>query len=128
MQRWNRASSARPPKYPFLTDYKRVWELDLDVDAYWELRDYLRKFDPRHEHEEALFTKLGYIDVQHLCPRIRGEVLMGVGLLDQICPPSPQFAAYNKIRAKKSLAIYPDFGHEPMPGHADTIFQFMAGL
>jgi cephalosporin-C deacetylase len=55
-------------------------------------------------------------------------VLMAVSLRDEVCPPSTQFAAYNKIVAPKSLAIYPDFGHEGLPGHSDTIFQFMMGL
>jgi cephalosporin-C deacetylase len=116
------------PIFPFLCDYKRVWELDLDVNAYAELRDYFRWFDPLHQQEDAIFERLGYVDVQHLCPRIRGEVLMAVGLMDEICAPSTQFAAYNKIVAPKSLAIYPDFGHEALPGHSDAIFQFMMGL
>lgn len=114
--------------YPFLCDYKRTWEMDLAKDAYLELQEYFRKFDPLHEREEAVFLKLGYIDVQHLCPRIRGEVLMGMGLMDTVCPPSTQFAAYNKIKAKKTLTIYPDFRHELPPGHADRVFQFLAGL
>jgi cephalosporin-C deacetylase len=116
------------PVFPFLCDYKRVWELDLDVDAYAELRDYFRWFDPLHKREDAVFEKLGYVDVQHLCPRIRGEVFMAVGLMDQICPPSTQFAAYNRIVASKSLAIYPDYGHEELRGHSDAVFQFMMGL
>ncbi len=116
------------PIYPFLCDYQRFWELDLDTAAYSELKDYFRRFDPRHERENELFTKLGYIDVQYLAPRIKGEVLMAAGLMDKICPPSTQFAAYNKIEAKKSLAIYPDFGHENLPGHSDTIFEFMQQL
>jgi cephalosporin-C deacetylase len=116
------------PVFPFLCDYKRVWELDLDVDAYAELRDYFRWFDPLHQQEDAIFRKLGYLDVQHLCPRIRGQVLMAVGLMDEICPPSTQFAAYNKIAAPKSMAIYPDFGHEDLPRHPDAVFQFMMGL
>ena len=116
------------PVFPFLSDYKRVWELDLAKDAYSELQGYFRRFDPRHRREEELFTQLGYIDVQHLAPRIEAEVLLGVGLMDTVCPPSTQFAAYNKIRSTKSSAIYPDFGHEALPGHDDVIFQFMAGL
>ncbi len=116
------------PVYPFLCDYWRVWDIDQAKDAYAELQDYFRRFDPRHVREEAVFTKLGYVDAQHLAPRIRGEVLMGVGLMDTICPPSTQFAAYNKITAPKSLAIYPDFGHETLPGLSDTIFEFMSGL
>jgi len=116
------------PMFPFLCDYKRVWEIDLAKDAYAELREYFRKFDPRHEREGEVFTKLGYIDVQFLCPRIRGEVLMAVGLMDEICPPSSQFAAYNKITAPKSLSVYPDFAHEDLPGHQDRTFQFLSQL
>jgi cephalosporin-C deacetylase len=116
------------PVYPFLSDYQRVWEIDQAVDAYQELHDWFRRFDPRHEREQEIFIQLGYIDVQYLAPRIRGEVLMGVGLMDTICPPSTQFAAYNKISAPKTLAIYPDYGHENLPDINDKIFQFMLGL
>ncbi len=116
------------PIFPFLCDYQRVWEIDLAEDAYEELSAYFRRFDPRHEREAEIFTKLGYIDVQHLCPRIRAEIFMSVGLADTICPPSTQFAAYNKITAPKSMDLYPDFGHEDLPGYQDRIFQFLAGL
>lgn len=116
------------PTFPFLSDYKRVWQMDQDKDAYAELREYFRAFDPRHEREDEVFEKLGYIDVQHLAPRIRAEVLIGVGLRDTICPPSTQFAAYNKITSPKSMLLYPDFGHEGLPGHNDAIFEFMAKL
>jgi cephalosporin-C deacetylase len=116
------------PVFPFLCDYQRVWEMDLATNAYEELRTYFRLFDPRHERQEELFNRLGYIDNQHLAHRIRAEVLMAVGLMDTICPPSTQFAAYNKIQSKKSLLIYPDFGHEGLPGAPDRIFDFMAEL
>ncbi|XID90692.1 alpha/beta fold hydrolase [Paenibacillaceae bacterium WGS1546] len=112
------------PVYPFLSDYKRTWEMDLAKDAYQELRTYFRHFDPLHEREDEIFTKLGYIDLQHLAHRIRGDVLMFVGLMDTICPPSTQFAAYNKITASKQLVVYPDFGHEHLPGATDRTIQF----
>jgi len=116
------------PVFPFLCDYKRVWEMDLAKDAYQELKTYFRLFDPRHEREDEVFTRLGYIDCQHLAKRIRGEILMAVGLMDQICPPSSQFAAYNKIKSRKKMVLYPDFGHEGLPGMSDTTFGFMLGL
>ncbi len=116
------------PVFPFLCDYRRVWEIDQARDAYAELQDYFRRFDPLHEREEDVFRKLGYIDVQHLAPRIRARVLMAVGLMDTICPPSTQFAAYNKISSQKSLRLYPDFGHEGLPGHNDAVFQFLSKL
>jgi len=75
------------PDFPFLSDYRRVWDLDLDQNAYEELRAYFRLFDPTHEREAETFTKLGYIDIQHLAPRIKAEVKMTVCLMDQICPP-----------------------------------------
>ena len=116
------------PVFPFLCDYQRVWEMDLAEGAYEELRQYFRSYDPLHEHEAEILTKLGYIDVQHLAKRIKGEILMAVGLMDRICPPSTQFAAYNKIKSPKKVIIYPDFGHEGLPGFADTTFQFLSGL
>ncbi|HOK43560.1 MAG TPA: acetylxylan esterase [Thermoclostridium caenicola] len=116
------------PVYPFLSDYKRVWEMDLAKDAYEELRYYFRRFDPLHEREDEIFTRLGYIDIQHLAPRIRGETLWAVGLMDTVCPPSTQFAAYNKIPGKKEMLIYPDYGHEHIKGLADKIFTFFMGL
>ncbi len=91
-------------------------------------RDYLRNRNPLCERHEEIFTKLGYIDAYHLAARIRGEVLMAITLMDNICPPSSQFAAYNNITAKKDLVLYHDFGHEWLPGFDDTTFEFMMGL
>ena len=112
------------PMMPFLCDYRRVWEMDLDVHAYSELREFFRYTDPRHEREAEYFTKLGYIDNQHLAHRIRAEVKMFTGLMDNICPPSTQFAAYNKITSKKSVVIYPDFAHEGYPESDDLCMSF----
>ncbi|TSA32314.1 MAG: acetylxylan esterase [Verrucomicrobiaceae bacterium] len=111
--------------FPFLSDYKRVWEMDLAKDAYAELRTYLRMFDPLHEREEEIFRTLGYIDVHHLAPRITARVLMAITLMDNICPPSTQFAVFNSIRSEKEHAIYPDYGHEALPGFPDRAFRFL---
>ncbi len=116
------------PVFPFLCDYKRVWQMDLAKDAYLELRTFFRHFDPLHAQEEEIFTRLGYIDLQFLAPRIQAQTLMFVGLMDTVCPPSSQFAAYNKISAPKDLVIYPDFGHENLPGHQDRTFRLMMQL
>ena len=116
------------PIAPFLSDYKRVWDIDLARDGYAQLQEYFRRFDPLHEREAETFNKLGYIDVQHLCDRIRAEVMLSVGLMDTVCPPSTQFAAYNKIRADKSMLLYPDFAHEMPPGLADKVLSFFSTL
>jgi cephalosporin-C deacetylase len=116
------------PVFPFLSDYRRVWEMDLAKNAYQEIQDYFRRFDPTHEREEEVFTRLGYIDVHNLSPRIRANTLMFTGLMDQVCPPSTQFAAYNAITSTKAMVIYPDFGHENLPGHQDRVFAHMLEL
>ena len=116
------------PTFPFLCEYKRGWEMDLAKAAYDEIRIFFRQFDPQHHRETEIWNTLAHIDVQHLAKRIRGEVLMGVGLMDTVCPPSTQFAAFNKITAPKHLEVYPDFGHEGLPGFNDKVLQFMLGL
>lgn len=116
---------AAAPSFPFLCDYQRVWEMDLAVDAYEELKEYFRNFDPRHQREREIFTKLGYIDLQYLAPRIQAKVLMFTGLMDTICPPSTQYAAYNKMTCPKEHILYPDFGHEDLPDNDDMVFGFL---
>lgn len=111
--------------YPFLCDYQRVWEMDLAQHAYEELRVFFRHHDPLHEREQAIFERLGYIDCQHLAPRIQAELRMATGLMDPICPPSTQFAAYNRVTSNKDLIIYPDYGHEHLPRINDRVFNFM---
>ena len=66
--------------------------------------------------------------MQHLAPRIKARVVMATGLLDSTCPPSTQFAAYNKIASEKEMMLYPDFGHEGMLGQDEIIFQRMMAL
>ena len=114
--------------HPFLSDYKRVWEMDLAKNAFEELTTYFRLFDPLHEREDEIFTTLGYIDIQHLANRVKGEVLMGCGLMDTVCPPSIQFAMYNKLQSPKNVLIYPEYAHEGKPGFSDRTMQFMLGL
>ena len=116
------------PVFPYMSDYKRVWDMDLDKGAYEGIRYYLRSFDPRHEHIDEFFEKLGYIDIQFLAPRIKAKLLMATGLMDTTCPPSTQFAAYNKMTCEKNVIIYPDFGHESLKGNDDIIFNFMSEL
>jgi len=116
------------PVYPFLSDYRRTWEMDLLKDAYEELSYYIRNTDPRQRRMDAMFETLGYIDVANLAPRIKGETYMFITLMDSVCPPSTQFAAYNRITAAKSCEIYPNHGHEGLPEAAELIFGFLMGM
>lgn len=116
------------PCYPYLSDYKRVYNMDLNKGAYEGLRYYFRNFDPNHEREDEIFERLGYIDIQNIAKRMKAELLMFTGLMDTTCPPSTQFAMYNKVTSKKNVVIYPEFGHEGLKGSGDKIFAFMSDL
>jgi len=116
------------PLFPFLSDYLRVWQMDQAKDAYKELQEYFRHADPRHLTEAQVFENLGYIDIQHLAKRVQAQILWGIGLMDTICPPSTQFAVYNKIKSPKKMIVYPDFAHESIPGWTDQAYQFIMGV
>ena len=116
------------PCFPFLSDYYRVWEMDMDERAYDELRMFFRQQDPNHEQADKIFTTLGYIDVHHLAPRIKGKTLMAISLMDNVCPPSTQFAAYNNIAAPKDRVLYYDYGHEALPGWKDRQLRFLCEI
>ena len=106
-----------------------IYEMDLiSQNAYAEIGHYFRQKDPRHERENRFFERLGYIDLQYLAPRIRAEVLMLTGLMDTTCPPSTQFAAYNKITAPKKYLLYPEYGHEALPQFDELAYSMMRGL
>lgn len=113
------------PVYPFLCDFRRVWQMDLISNAYEGIRTYFRKLDPTHEREEDFFIRLGYIDIQNLTPAIRARILWQTALLDTTCPPSAQFAAYNKLRTDKRMLLYHEYAHEQLPGANDHIFSFV---
>ncbi|MGL4976400.1 MAG: acetylxylan esterase [Cetobacterium sp.] len=114
--------------YPYLSDFKRVWEMDFGGFAYNELRDLFRYYDPQHLKEDEIFKNLAYIDIKNLTKNITGDVVMVTGLMDNICAPSTQFAAYNNIDAKKEHLIYPEYGHENIPGLEDIIYNWLLTL
>ena len=116
------------PVYPFLCDYRRAWELDLEERPYDEISAYFRRRDPMHLRADEIFTRLGYVDVQHLAPRVQARTVMTVSLSDRVCPPSTQFAAYNKLTGEKSYRLYPDFAHEALPGTNDDIYSLLSTL
>ncbi|GIP51656.1 acetylxylan esterase [Paenibacillus vini] len=111
------------PVYPFLTDYKKAWEMEITSSAYEEIAYYFRFMDPLHQRQDEVFNKLGYIDIQNLADRIRARVVFVTGLADTVCPPYTQFATYNKIQSDKELVVYHEYGHEYLPYLGDRVMQ-----
>lgn len=65
--------------YPFLSDFKLVWDLGADEIAYEGLRYYARWFDADEHQQDRWFRQLGYIDSKNFALMIRCPVLFGTG-------------------------------------------------
>ncbi len=110
--------------YPFLSDFKAVWELGADEIAYEGIRYYSRWFDPDGSRADEWFGTLGYVDSLSFAHLVRCPVLFGTGLADVVCPPETQFAVYNALPCPKRHLLYPDFGHEEIQAFDDSIPAF----
>jgi cephalosporin-C deacetylase-like acetyl esterase len=53
-----------------------------------------------------------YFDVANFIPRIKCPVLVGVGLLDETCPPVGILAALNQLNGPKEIILLPRSGHQ----------------
>lgn len=112
-------------QYPFLSDMKKVFDLDLDEVAYEGLRYYTRWFNTNGEHDKQFFDRLAYIDTKNFAPRIKAKVLFAASNVDLICPIETQFAVYNNIYAEKKLLFYRKYAHENMPHLNSEILKFL---
>lgn len=113
--------------YPFLSDFRMVWELGLDVIAYDGIGYFSRWFSSAGERQEEAFEKLAYIDSKNFAHLVRCPVLFGTGLDDTVVPPPTQFAVYNNLTCEKVHHLYPGFAHEEIQEFDDLIIDFFCG-
>ena len=111
--------------YPFLSDMKKVYDLDLDLVAYESIRYYTRWFSSTGENDEKLFNRLAYIDAKNFAPRVKSKVLFGASNIDVICPIETQFAVYNNLNCEKELVLYKKYGHENIPDFNTKTARFL---
>jgi cephalosporin-C deacetylase len=107
--------------YPFLSDYRKAYELGAQTSAFEEIPYWFQFRDPLHKRHDEIFDTLEYVDIQHLANRIQAETHWIVGLLDEVVPPQTQMATYNKIESKKFLYTLPEYGHEYLPKISDDL-------
>lgn len=114
--------------YPFLSDYQRILELGDMKEPYNELFRYFKFFDPYHETQEKILSVLDYIDVKNFASWIQVPVQMHVSIQDDICPPSTQFAIFNRIHSEKEVRVLQDYGHDALNVLVpDVVFNFLTG-
>jgi cephalosporin-C deacetylase-like acetyl esterase len=99
------------PHVPFLSDFRDYFKL-----VAWPGGEFMQYFEEHPEiPEDEIYRNLSYIDIKNLAPMIKAPVLMSIGLMDPVCPPHINFAAYNQLNVPKAYIVYPYAGHG-LPG------------
>ena len=93
---------------PFLCDFRRAARIAM-TDPYSEIARYLKA---HRDGAEDLFATLSYFDGAVLARRATAPALFSVGLMDETCPPSTVFGAYNAYAGPKEIAVYEFNDHE----------------
>jgi cephalosporin-C deacetylase len=64
-------------------------------------------FATRGKDEAKVRETAKYFDVMNFASRVKVPTLVGVGLIDTVCPPPGIFAAFNQLAGPKELVIMP---------------------
>jgi cephalosporin-C deacetylase len=93
---------------PFLCHWRRAIEI-TDAYPYRELVHYL---SVQRGSVEAVLATLDHVDGLNFAARASAPALFSVGLMDEICPPSTVFAAFNHYAGPKDIRVWPYNGHD----------------
>lgn len=96
------------PDVPFLCHFERATRL-VDSFPYGEIAAYLKTHRGR---AAQVFGVLAYFDGVHFAARARAAALFSVALMDDICPPSTVYAAFNAYAGQKAIEVYEFNRHE----------------
>ncbi|WP_433046269.1 acetylxylan esterase [Dactylosporangium sp. CS-033363] len=93
---------------PFLCHWPRAVRMALRP-PYRDVAELCARL--RHRADEVLST-LRYFDGLHFAARATAPAVFSAALLDQTCPPSTVFAAYNHYAGPKEMVVFPFNDHE----------------
>jgi cephalosporin-C deacetylase len=91
---------AAMPDVPFMCDFPRATTI-VDSDPYGEIVRYLKT---HRDHVDAAYATLAYFDCAVLARSANAPTLFSVGLMDQVCPPSTVYAAFNRYGTAEAEA------------------------
>ena len=99
------------PEVPFLSDFRDYFRV-----ATWPANEFITYVEKEKKQTwDEVYKTLSYFDIKNLAPMIKAPLIMGVGLMDDVCPPHINFAAYNNVKSEKKYIAYPEAGHG-LPG------------
>jgi cephalosporin-C deacetylase len=93
---------------PYLCHFRRATVI-TDALPYQEISEYCQI---HREKIDAVFRTLAYFDGVNFAARATCPALFSVGLMDEVCPPSTVFAAYNHYKGPKQINVWPYNHHE----------------
>jgi cephalosporin-C deacetylase len=102
------AVRAALPDVPFLCHYRRATEI-TDANPYQEIARYCMV---HRDTIDTVFATLAYFDGVTFAARAGCPALFSVGLMDEVCPPSTVYAAYNHYAGPKDIRVYRYNHHE----------------
>jgi Acetyl xylan esterase (AXE1). len=114
--------------YPFLCDFRGIYQNNFKNPTYEEITWYFRQRDPNHLKEDFFFERLAYIDIKNRAKDVKCDVLWMTALMDNVCPPFSQMAAYNNITSNKRIVFFPEYQHEYLLYSGDIILKFFLEL
>lgn len=119
------AVSVVMPDVPYLCHYRRATEL-VDTHPYVEIAAFCRV---HRDRIDRVFETLSYFDGVNSAAHCRAQALFSVGLMDDICPPSTVFAAYNHFAGPKEIRVW-RYNHHEGGQSFQTVekLEFLAGL
>jgi cephalosporin-C deacetylase-like acetyl esterase len=101
---------------PYMCDYPRYFAI-----THWNEIDHWFAEDPSHTWQ-LMNETLSYFDTKYLAKKITCQVIMGIGLQDDTCPPSTSFMTYNLIESRKNFTIYKTEKHSQPDSHYEDRF------
>ena len=96
------------PDVPFLCHYRRATEI-VDTHPYQEI---VRFCKVQRDQIDTVFRTLSYFDGVNFAARAAAQSLFSVAMMDDICPPSTVFAAYNHYQGPKDIRVWAFNNHE----------------
>ncbi len=104
------------PDVPFLCHYRRATQI-TDAHPYQEIARYSMV---HRDQIDTVFKTLGYFDGVNFATRAQAQALFSVGLMDEICPPSTVYAAYNHWAGAKQMRVW-EYNHHEGGGQHQTV-------
>ena len=106
---------AAMPDVPFLCNFPRGVGIAVR-DPYGEIARFL---SVHREKKDAAFRTLSYFDGVNFARHASAPAIFSVALMDDICPPSTVYSAYNAYAGDKTIEVYTYNNHEGGGPHQD---------